>query len=479
MAGPLVVHNGRDLVKVSDGSTVLSYGDTVPTGPGYPAGAVHVKSGASPGLYTNQGDVDGANYSQQEADSLFDSEYTIGRTTADPPELTARTLNSSNPARKNFLGISPIESKVLVDSSVAGTVPSPGTFITNSASTRHMEVSRVHIDGQGSAGEGTSVDHVTNGIELTGHNCRVERCLIENIDGNAIVLQDNQYAHDNVILGAINCIEVTSSDSHVTNHRDAAGFQNAGLLISSGGHTIVSGNHFYGGKYALYDGSSGGGTQSSGNTWADAHFGVYYHGDAHNGTFTGDRVQHCRTRGMYVAGDNMSCVNCLVDAQLQVDESGVDGITNSIGVEVLGDRFTYLGGKIELKDYSSGGHTNPIVANCALKVAGDNCRIVTRLIDFDGLSGSIGMRTSGAILGGYFEFDVFGFLHANDSLLVIDNAGLKACTFIFKGPDLDTATPGTHVTVPAAWKEAGSGNSITIINTTTGAQVELDNIAYP
>jgi hypothetical protein len=284
-----------------------------------------------------------------------------------------------------------------------------------------------------------------------------------------------------------------SSDSQILNNPSINNCQNAGILITSNaGHTMIKNNHVFGAKYALKD-ENGDFVNSHGNMWADSNFGAWV-GSGDQSKFVGDFFQHNRTRSIYCGVTSVEFLGCLVNAQLKVDQTPADGLIDCIGVDFLAnaDRCRFIGGEVTLTNYSQLGHTNPDVADAAIQVAGDDCTFQTYLIDIDTKDGSIGVKTVGAIKGGVFEFtvgggrdtdsdniqDTDGFHQSNDRLLVIGNVGLRGCTFVFRGADIDTTNPGKYVDVGASWKPANSGNSIKLVNTTTGVEVDLVNQAY-
>lgn len=417
--------------------------------------------------------------------SLADNNFIYARNAASPPTKTQRVLSSTN---KALMGLSLKDSVIRANASVTDRFITNDTF--GSGGDTYYLVSGLTLDGQLTAGQGTVIAFDADGVELDGQYVTVEKNLIKNFAGSGVVLRAFQIARNNLITGCINGVEVVSSDTVVAHNESINDFQNAGVWINTTlgvpGHTLVVCNHIFGGPYCLKN-DGGDYVDSSGNMYADAHFGVW-EGGGDGSKFVGDSFQHNRTRSIYVGVTNVGFYGCRVNVQHKVDQSGLGGVAGCVGVDFLaaGDGSHFIGGAILMENYSHPSHTNPVAAEAILVAADDATFTDVYLTDVDGKNGTIGVRTVGAIKGGKFEFVVRGsadgvtegFEHSTDRLLIIADAGLRSCSFVFRGAHIDTTDPGKYIDAPADWKPAGSGNSITLTNTTTGTSVELTNQAY-
>jgi hypothetical protein len=109
------------------------------------------------------------------------------------------------------------------------------------------------------------------------------------------------------------------------------------------------------------------------------------------------------------------------------------------------------------------GHA-PVVASTAVRVSGNNCRISDLVIvDLDGLSGSRGLHipASSAVIGGEFEYRIYGFEDSGDAALAVENSAITGCKVTIIGNS--TRSPGfvfndaaQYVDIPAGWGLGGS-----------------------
>jgi hypothetical protein len=400
--------------------------------------------------------------------AIVDGEYTFGR---EARELGRRVLTARNPKHAHLAGLSPLESVLKASASVKG------RFVTNdtygSGGTEHMRISGLTIDGQRYADQATNpaAGEVADGIALDGQYCTIEGNRVKQFHGTAVVASALQLVRRNNIANSFTGIEVNSSDTQITDNI-VHGCRDYGLhVIGNAGDTYSQGNHYFGHARAAYN-ENGLVFRSDGDVFADADYG--YYGTGHQARIDSPFFQHCHVAAIYLNASATHFSDATVNAQLKVSEhpSGCFGVWFDAGADQ--SSFT---GEIVHSNYT---HPVQTAAGSAIGVrcAGDQCRFVAYLRDLDGRDDTIGVHVPSAIKGGYFEFDTTGYHGANERLLDIDDVNLKACTFIFRGENIDTTSPGKYIDVAAGWKAAGSGNSIKLINTTTGAEVELRNQAY-
>jgi hypothetical protein len=237
-----------------------------------------------------------------------------------------------------------------------------------------------------------------------------------------------------------------------------AGCRDYGIHVSGGAFRTTD-NHCYGMKYALFlDGASA--FNSANDMFADSEYGVYSDGDSNVSSFVNTRIYHNFRRGMWFQGT----VNTIVAPQVDVPNSSATvPWPDKVGIEFEGASNTILGGLITLDGVTQSGH-DPVVASTAVRVSGDNCRIKNLTInDVDNRTGSRGLHipANSAVVGGEFEYRIFGFEGSGDAALDIDDSTITGCTITIIGNS--TRSPGfvyndavQYVDVPAGWGLGGS-----------------------
>lgn len=284
---------------------------------------------------------------------------------------------------------------------------------------RFALVSGLTIDGFRFANQSTSPSEpfVADGVELDGQYPRIEGNIIWRFHGTAAACGHGTRVHQNTIAFAFAGISLANSDSMVSDnfvygHRDEC------LLIEAGsGNNHTSNNHFFGSGNYVARNNGGGGWHSSNDIFADAAYGI--HNGGHGCAFVGAKVQHCYKSGIKETSNSNAYTGCMVDAQLKVGPSAPDGC---IGVEFIGDRNRFIGGKIELTNWAvhvPPEHPEPVAADAAVQCNGDACVFDTKLVDNDDENGSIGHKIPSAVNGQKIRYETYGFHDPTDRIFVM------------------------------------------------------------
>jgi hypothetical protein len=425
--------------------------------------------------------------------TLVDNEFLFG-----PGTFTrGQRVITANAGQRSVQGISPAETTLVCDdANVTDRFITVENFGSGTGSDeREALVANLTVDGAepvptypwvdtaelALSARGATYD--SDGIELDGDLARVSRVTVQNFRGIGVTSRlaqsylDNltvQKCHTGVKLGTS---DVTVSDSIIRGMRDY------GIWVADTvGNCYSSNNHVFGAEWAFFNGG-GNNLRCVNDIYADARWGYFsVGGNASRVQLTSCFAQHISNTAMATGnGADHSFVNCSIDVMVSQLYTPTSTQFTAIGLELAGHSHTWTGGYINLRSYAYGGSYTNTAAKCGVLVNANDCKIDTRLGDWDDRNDTVGVRVESAITGGDFRFRTGGydysdgnggFEHANERLIIVSNTGLVGTTWRFEGPGLDTTNIGKYLDIESGWSTT---NSFTFVNTTTGATVTINN----
>ncbi len=225
-----------------------------------------------------------------------------------------------------------------------------------------------------------------------------------------------------VLSGCYVGAKLGSSDSRITdtdsfNHRDACLW-----IAKDAGNCRSLGNHFYGSRIAIYN-EGGEGYQSSADRAEDSFIGALCNAKS---KFIGSFFQQNLVRDCVLRGGDCELFGCDVRVQLETNEHNaftVDGLpsySRKAGIQLDGGGAIIDGGIVNLVDWIHPANTPSGKAATAIIVNAPDCTIRTKLIDSDGLDGSIGIYVTKNATNCKIVCDVIGFAGPTDKMIQVE-----------------------------------------------------------
>ncbi len=221
----------------------------------------------------------------------------------------------------------------------------------------------------------------------------------------------SQHCYVGVILGSSDS-RITDTDSF--NHRDACLW-----IAKDAGNCRSLGNHFYGSRIAIYN-EGGEGYQSTADRAEDSFVGTLCNAKS---KFVGTFLQQNLVRDVVFRGGYCQLIDCDVRGQLETNEHNafsVPGLPNYSGkacIQLDGGAAIIDGGVVELTNWIHPANTPTGKAATAIIVNAPDCTIRTKLIDSDGLDGSIGIYVTKNATNCKVVCDVIGFNGPTDRMI--------------------------------------------------------------
>ncbi len=233
-----------------------------------------------------------------------------------------------------------------------------------------------------------------------------------------------------------------SSDSRITDtdlwdHRDACLW-----IAKDAGNCRSLGNHFYGSRIAIYN-EGGEGYQSTADRAEDSFLGALCNAKS---KFFGTFLQQNLVRDLALRGGNCEVNGCDVRIQLETKEHDIFNAPGTpfyepslptyygkAGAQLDGGGAIIDGGIYELTNWIHPANTPSGKAATAIIVNAPDCTIRTKIIDSDGLDGSIGIYVTKNATNCKVVCDVIGFAGPTDHMIIAQDGvvGLDATFHTF------------------------------------------------
>jgi hypothetical protein len=354
----------------------------------------------------------------------------------------------------------------------------------------------VYLDGNQGFTERPSgtASPVCHAIAIDGDAAEVTGCKVYDFAGDGIRVNNTiaeaqplvrmPRVRDNKIAFCYTGIHAGAVDTQVSGNR-VANCRDYGLYVPQDAGAVQSeGNHFFGLSKAIYVHNAAN-FNSTNDVFSDSAYGFNITGYSHYALVTGGYSQRCWVRNIDVESSYNSFVNCRVRVT-----SSDDSRPDVVGVEFASRGNQFIGGSVytsaeefqnpEYEEVNPGA-TAFLFTNDGTEGASQDNRIETIVYSPTGQGGQtqhdICVRFADASTGNQIDITIpYGFYHTNTRLLVINDgaqSGMKNNKITFRGKDL-----GPAVSAPGSYVDIGTGgidssNTVTIIDSDTGASTTL------